>query len=363
MKYLLILLGSFAFLGILIVSLAPSKQPVETDDVKQQATRFISIHDQPSHLIDYGLKFTTPSSSKIESRILLVPHHLLPVRQLGEAFATSPDAKRIILLSPDHFSQCKKDICTTGATFTYKQQTIPTQRATTNLAEVNDHVFEKEHGIRGLLPFIRTRWAEASITPITIKANTPTSTVDELALWLKNELQSKDTFLVTTIDLSHYLPKYIADIHDRVTLRDLLSINPEHWKPMEIDNPPVARITLSVAKALGLKGTVLAHTNSQALVQSWNIREGTSHAIIRYAERGQDSEQIRTTLYTDPERRITSIEDRYYWGYDEIISTSTKQDWAELKTPTTTTRVSLPAIQENGYWLPVTDAEHSRYND
>jgi hypothetical protein len=117
--------------------------------------------------------------------------------------------------------------------------------------------------------------------PIAIRADAATSSIDELTHWVTQQLQDKNTYLVTTIDLSHYLPAYLADIHDRVTIRDLLSIDPERWQTMEIDNPPIARITLAVARELGLKGTLLAHTNSLRLAQSWSIREGTSHAIDR----------------------------------------------------------------------------------
>lgn len=292
--------------------------------------------------------------------MLLVPHHLLPVKQMGEAFATSPNAKRIILLSPDHFSGCRASVCTTGATFTYEDLTIPTTAAKADFIETRDKVFIKEHGIRGLLPFVATRWPTATITPITIKANAPTSTVDQLAQWVTEQLKQPDTYLISTIDLSHYLPAYLADIHDRVTIRDLLSIDPDRWHPMEVDNPPIARITLWAAKVLGLKGTVLAHTNSIRLVQSFTVREGTSHAIIRYAKTGQDAEDVTTTLYTDPSRRITSQEDRYYWGFDRIVATTTAQDWATITTSTGTQKIILPFVRESASNLPVTDADIAR---
>ncbi|MFO0764716.1 MAG: AmmeMemoRadiSam system protein B [Patescibacteria group bacterium] len=326
----------------------------------RQPSSTITIKDQPNNYINYGLQFITPTTTKTDSRILLVPHHLLPVRQIGEAFAEAPNAKRVILLSPDHFSGCKKTICTTGADFTYEQLTIQTTPAEADFIEARDSVFLKEHGIRGLLPFVATRWPDAQIVPITIKADATTSTVDQLAGWITQQLQDKDTYLVSTIDLSHYLPAYLADIHDRVTIRDLLSIDPVRWRPMEIDNPPIARITLAAAKALGLKGTVLTHTNSIRLMQSWSVREGTSHVIMSYGRTGQEPETVTTTLYTDPTRHISSQEDRYYWGFDRIVTTTTKQDWATIETATGTQTVPLPTIQQGDKILPVTDAGYIR---
>ena len=333
-----------------------SRQVVGTTD----NVTTIAINDQPNYYIDYGLRFITPTSTKIESRILLVPHHFLPVRQIGEAFATAPDAKRIILISPDHFSGCRTAVCTTGANFTYDQLQISTTPANADFIEKRDSVFTREHGIRGLLPFVATRWPDAQITPLTIRADAATSSIDELTYWVTQQLQDKNTYLVTTIDLSHYLPAYLADIHDRVTIRDLLSIDPERWQTMEIDNPPIARITLAVARELGLKGTLLSHTNSLRLAQSWSIREGTSHAIIQYGLNGQEPENVTTTLYTDPSRMIASPENRYYWGFDRVVTTTTKQDWAIIETSTGTQIIPLPVIRQGDSFLPVTDADYPR---
>lgn len=354
---LAVVMAATAILSLSLLRLPNDK--IATPSTRQP-TSTITIKDQPNNYIDYGLRFITSISTKTDSRILLVPHHLLPVRQIGEAFAAAPDAKRVILLSPDHFSGCKKAICTTGADFTYEQLTIQTTPADADFIESRDSVFLKEHGIRGLLPFVATRWPDAQIIPITIKADATTSTVDQLADWITQQLQDKNTYFVPTIDLSHYLPAYLADIHDRVTIRDLLSIDPDHWRPMEIDNPPIARIVLTLAKNLDLKGTVTSHTNSLKLIQATTEREGTSHAIIRYGATGQDPENVTTTLYTDPTRHVFSREERYYWGFDRIVTTTTKQDWAEIQTATETSIIPLPVeLLKNGL-TPVTDLEHAR---
>ncbi|USN52303.1 MAG: AmmeMemoRadiSam system protein B [Candidatus Nomurabacteria bacterium] len=320
----------------------------------------IPINDQPEFYIDYGLSFIKQDQPMIDSKILLVPHHLLPVKQIGEAFASAPNEKRVILLAPDHFSGCPTFVCTTEADFSYQAITIPTVAAEQSPITKSDFLFTREHAIRGLLPFLKKRWPESELIPITIKADADVETIDRLAQWILTELQRGDTYLVATIDLSHYLPAYLADIHDLVTIRDLLTPDPERWKPMEIDNPPIARIVQTLSRDLGLKGSVQSHTNSLRLVQSKKEREGTSHVIIRYSNEGEVPEEVSTILYTDPSRKIYSIEDRYYWGFDQIITTSTKQDWAEVITPTTTTRIDLPFERIDGLNKPVIDSVQAR---
>ena len=78
-------------------------------------------------------------------------------------------------------------------------------------------MFDKEHGIAALLPFLRRFFPDARVVPVAISYNATREECDR-ALELLHELIGQRTLVVQSTDYSHYLPAGVARQRDQETL-------------------------------------------------------------------------------------------------------------------------------------------------
>ncbi len=90
-----------------------------------------------------------------------VPHHLLAADLLTEAFARAhgQNYRRIIILSPDHFSRSHTAFAVTRRDFETALGSLTTDRRAagqllSNPLVSESSLFSHEHGVQALLPFI-----------------------------------------------------------------------------------------------------------------------------------------------------------------------------------------------------------------
>ncbi len=262
------------------------------------------------------------------SRILLVPHHLVAGREIASLLSSSSIPRHVLLLSPDHFTKGKQALSITRRPFTWNGQTIPPNEALiTTLSEalpdalqLQDDVFASEHGIRGLLPFLSTAWPDADVTALTVRVDTSTTTMQKLAQTLQTELARDPTLLiVVTIDFSHELPGYLADLHDAQAIAQLQALNADAFDQVEIDSPPLFFFLATLAKLEQTTLRLHAHTNSLYLMNTQIAERGTSHLLMSTVSKSDPTPLTkRFTLFHDATRNIISSEDRVYRGYDKI---------------------------------------------
>ena len=80
-------------------------------------------------------------------------------------------------------------------------------------------LFDKEHGVRAMLPFLHHYFPEAKIVPIAMSVKAKRGDWDRLAEAMK-PVVDKDTLIVESTDFSHYLPQ-----HDSCRRFDQQSLN------------------------------------------------------------------------------------------------------------------------------------------
>ncbi len=262
------------------------------------------------------------------SRILLVPHHLVAGREIASLISSASKPKHVLLLSPDHFAQGKQALAISDQSFLWKDQIIAPdtdlitrlQTALPTKLRLQNAVFIREHGVRGLLPFFAEAWPNVPVTALTVRVDTSTSTMQQLANTLHEELAHDPGLLViTTIDFSHELPAYIADLHDAQAIEHLQALDAAAFDKVEIDSPPLYFL---LATLTGLEKSSLrlhAHTNSLKLMNALSSGHGTSHVLMSTVPNSTPTAiNKRFTLFTDARLKVTSSEDRIYRGYDEI---------------------------------------------
>jgi AmmeMemoRadiSam system protein B len=313
-------IGLLACLGTIFGLQLASKEPTE-------APSFV-IREIPESVVDGSFRHAEHYSVDPNSRLLLIPHHLVAGREIASLLTSASPKKRILLLSPDHFSIGDHALATTNKAFRWKEQTVRPDLALNKrlLAafptafRVQDNIFEREHGVRGLVPFLTQAWPQASVNVMTVRNDTATSTLQTLSNQL-NELLLTDPelLIVITIDFSHELPAYLADLHDAQAIEHLKTRHAEAFRRVEIDSPPLFFLLTKLASQQTAELIVHAETNSLRLMQASTTELGTSHVLMSsrpvkvIAQRSS-----RFTLFHDPRRFIQSSEDRVYRGYDEV---------------------------------------------
>jgi len=302
------------------------------------------------------------------SQILLVPHHLVAGRELASLLASSPTRSHVLLLSPDHFTKGKQALSTTRQSFVWNGQRInPTPEIIDLLLnefpealKIQDDVFTREHGVRGLIPFIQTAWPRTNVTPVTVRLDTSNKTIEQLARVLHKELETNPNLtLIITIDFSHDLPVYLANLHDAHSIKSLEYLDIEASKLVEIDSPPLFRLLTTLTKLQNRSLQLQAHTNSLKLMKAEATPLGTSHLLMsQHPGPPLMNPTPFFTFYYDPGRKIVSSEDRAYRGYDEVQIASIPFPAVFVKEDTHTDTIwhALPIQQQaTSHWTLVSD--------
>lgn len=267
---------------------------------------------------------------KTGARIAIAPHHVVAAKEIASLVSALPETGTLFLLSPDHFSQGKTSITTTDESFvaahdqvgSFDEDRVAVSRLLSSVTSTRSdpRPFIREHGVSSLLPFLARSGHVKRIVPIIVRLDASDEEQQALAKFLVAELRAQpNSFLLSSIDFSHYLPANVADFHDELSLDVIRALDERGAKDTEIDSPPALAVTLSVARELGLGDvTIHAHTNSLRLLKALITQEGTSHIIASFAPGTIRRRAVTTLLITNRETHV-SAEDRFYRGQSLIV--------------------------------------------
>lgn len=339
----------------------------------KQPSSVSALTETPSFLVERS--FATKSSYQVATgtRILLIPHHLVAAREIASLLSSSATPTRVILLSPDHFSRGKTAFSFSEQAFSWQGRIVPTDRALQSNLEIllgseagaSEAVFAKEHGVRGLLPFLTTAWPNARITSLTVRNDTSKTSLQKLVQVLDMTLSDPGTLIVFTIDFSHDLPEYVADLHDLLAEDALRSLDTEAATDVEIDSRPLfwTVATLAATHQHGPLGNVAihAHTNALSLMKAETTELGTSHYIASFSAGSKKTRSRSFALIHDEHRRVTSKENRFYRGFDAVTTSSIPFPAAFVKIDdaTGTEWRVLPLKQDREEWAALNDRERT----
>lgn len=223
---------------------------------------------------------------------MVVPHHNIVALQRAEAFAelaqqTQPQT--IVVLSPNHFGSGTAEQIVANKIWTrhngidviQPNQELVAQLVAANVVTLDNAALSGEHGISNLLDDIGTYFPKAQLLPILLR---DTVTVDQVAA-LMTELAvacAGQCGVIASVDMSHYLPAALADVHDQTTLRVLREQNQTDVWGLEVDSPASLAGVMQWAALNQLpEFAVLAQTNSGTLLGNPDS-ETTSHILGYY---------------------------------------------------------------------------------
>ncbi|MDP2651849.1 MAG: AmmeMemoRadiSam system protein B [bacterium] len=235
-----------------------------------------------------SVKPLTPSP-----RIFIVNQHILAASLIAHQFALSTDPRvtTVVLITQNNWNAGEAPVITSREAWKTPLGTI---EPNTNLAEVlisanlaspEEQIFVHEHGITGIVPYVANAFPNARIVPLVIRDKTPDAVIDGLAEKL-GDLDLAHTVIIGTIDMSHYLPRYLADAHDRKTEQAIEHFDYGALPTLDIDTAPTLRAIMKVAEHAGEKTfTVTGHANSADITNQPELLSTTSY-LTGYFSRG-----------------------------------------------------------------------------
>jgi poly-gamma-glutamate synthesis protein (capsule biosynthesis protein) len=303
---------AFVLLAALLPSWAPALAAAPCPPGDGDYPPFYSSSDLFDRAIA-GVADYPPSNIRLTG--ITVPHHLLADRlvALGFRAASGQSYKRIVILTPDHFRKTDRPFATTSRGFeTVKGKVATDGAAVSRLLKTGDWIeesclFDKDHGIRAMLPFVRHYFPGAAIVPVAISIRAGRADWDRMADALA-PLVDRDTLIVESTDFSHYLPQHEARRFDQQTLNILASGSLDGiaalLQPQHADSVGALYIQAKLQKAIfSAAPLVIANENSQRYSTGY-VAETTSYNVILFGTFGTD--------YNDPP--LDNVKTYYFAG-------------------------------------------------
>lgn len=250
------------------------------------------------------------------ARIAIVPHHMVAARGIArgiEALARhEPQPSTVVLLSPDHFNACATTACTTSGTFPTPYGTIATDDVivrmlqSSPLVTENSSLFEDEHGIRTILPFVRALLPQAEVVPLVVSVEQYPNHPEQEALsaLLQELLRSPTVSMVVSSDFSHYLDLAEATQKDATSVQALCEQDGDALRTLSVpdasDCPLCLWHTNELAHTQGLVPTIVWHSNSAILLGTPDIEETTSHVVVLYTTQVQEHTCLQANTLNVP---------------------------------------------------------------
>jgi poly-gamma-glutamate synthesis protein (capsule biosynthesis protein) len=222
-----------------------------------------------------------------------VPHHLVAADLIALAFQMV-DANKIdtvVLLFPDHFKRSKLAFATSARAFDtvfgridVSQSDVQLLLQSSSLVGESD-LFESDHGIGAILPFIRHYIPSARIVPVAVSLRSSKKDWDALAAILKGTLRP-NTLVVQSADFSHYLPLHEALQRDQEVLNILAAGDIESVarlrQPSHTDSRGSQYLQIRLQHdVFRAQPAVLANSNSQAYADQPSAKT-TSYVVQLY---------------------------------------------------------------------------------
>ncbi len=204
---------------------------------------------------------------------ITVPHHLLAADLIARGFwaAAGNRYDRIVILSPDHFSRSRTAFATTARDFDTVFGRIGTDadavRALLGAGDLfgESDLFDREHGVGALLPFVKRLFPEARIVPVAVSLKAGPAEWGRAAT-LVQAIVTPSTLVVQSTDYSHYLPLAQSLARDQETLNVIAADDIEAVTRLvssdHMDSRAAQLIHMRLQRAAGSRATVIGSRSS-----------------------------------------------------------------------------------------------------
>ena len=227
----------------------------------------------------------------------IVPHHLVAGRPWDFPTLAEDPPETVIVIGPNHKLEGVREIQTTPASWGTPFGILEADSAiTARLAEEtgaarNDDLFENEHSVSSLVPYIKYYLPETKIVPVVLHGTLSFEEAKKLGSVIA-EIVSGDTgtVVIASIDFSHYLSAPEADKMDIITWKAITSWDFETIRTMDNDNldsvPSITAI-LTAMDAASAKNIDLTGHNNSSRITGISYDYTTSYFTMFFRRDGQ----------------------------------------------------------------------------
>ena len=257
--------------------------------------RFISAEFSDTATFLSPIINSTKVATKLKVTGLIVPHHLLAVDMMADAFKmiSGNSYDEVVVISPDHYFLGSKPVTVSSAGFgTVFGDLRVSEKMFSGLSKVSgistdDSFFYREHGLGAEMPFVKYFFPNAKIIAITIKENAQKNDLDLLVDALEKVID-KNTLIEQCTDFSHYLNQKSAEQKDAESLDVLEKAIPDDVfslkQPDNIDSVASLYVQMRLQNDFfHSKINVIDHRNSQAYTKDV-VDSTTSYFTAMYTK-------------------------------------------------------------------------------
>jgi AmmeMemoRadiSam system protein B len=229
----------------------------------------------------------------------ILPHHLVAGRLIAGFFRTLAEdpPETLIVIGPNHLLEGVREIQTTPANWSTPFGVLEADSAiVARLAEEtgaarNDDLFENEHSVSSLVPYIKYYLPETKIVPVVLHGTLSYEEAKKFGSVLAEIVSGNPgTVVIASIDFSHYLSAPEADEMDIITWKAITSWDFETIRKMDNDNldsvPSITTI-LTAMDAMSAKNIDLTGHNNSSRITGSSYDYTTSYFTMFFRKDGQ----------------------------------------------------------------------------
>lgn len=203
----------------------------------------------------------------------MIPHHLVASDMIAGFFALAAQGEydRVVLVSTSHYPQlCGSHVVTAAADWETPHGLLPgDDRLPAALladplirAENNPAALERDHGVAGLVPFVRYYLPQARVTAMLLSTRLEEERLEAVTALLQEAMEDDRTLFVASVDCSHYLMPEEAARRDEQTKAAIEGGRRGEilrFGDANVDSPQTVALLLCLTRHLGLPLLELDH--------------------------------------------------------------------------------------------------------
>lgn len=275
-------------------------------------------------------------ADQVSAAALTVNHHLFAKHLIARTLlaAAGHQPKRVIVISPDHFSRGSTDVTVASADYdtvfgiAETDQALVKELQDAGAATVDNMAMFNEHGIHNLMPFIKAAYPQAKVLGVMIKSDSGDYGKAEELL---SKIVGRDDLVIASLDFSHYLTGNVAQFHDRMAVSVLRTADRQGAELTDIDCRACLHVLFAVTEARHAQRFTLFDDTSSAALMGFDKAEETTSYVNGAFVSGRPADEAEVTALLlpmtgaktdakafmadlDPER-----EERIFYGQDMVV--------------------------------------------
>lgn len=292
---------SFLVLGVLIVGIFFYLKYGEFYSTNSKVIHVSKYAAEAKYVEESVAKFKNTDKLEVENVFGgIISHHIPTAFPLLAEFYSklknTKDIKTFIILGPDHWEKGIGDVSISEADFITPFGKLSSDLAMVKKLEesrfaIHDETPFDDHSIHSQLLFISKVFPKAKVVAIVFRSSTSTESAEKMGNLIAS-LAGPDTFVVGSVDFSHYLNEEVARPLDKRSANLLTSLNPRLAGLARADSPAsLAALTAATVK-MGANTSIPVGSGTFNSAEYSNIKDFTTGYVVQFFASKKNNEGL-----------------------------------------------------------------------